>query len=456
MRSRVIAAGLLAAVAVLVGVIVQSGADSYRIHARFVDAGLLVEGGQVKVAGRNVGKIEEIDIGPAGLADVTLALHGDEVVPLHTGTRATIRSLGPATITNRYVDLAPGSASAKALPDGGVLPTTQTAGIVNLDALLDTFDAGTRSNLQALLANSSKIFTGSGAATFNRMLARFAPATRDLGLVAGDLEADQTQLARLIRTANVAASAVASRRPDLRDAIDASGVWLGAVARQREALAATLQDAPAALHAGARTLARAQRTVDRLRPALRAVPAAARPLDDLIDQTRPALRGGAAAAEQVRAQLPDVRRAIDGLPPLARQAVPALEAAGAGMADLKPIFRGLRIYAPDFALGIINGLAGVSASNYGRFGHYARLEFIQNLQTTLGGSLAKLLTGGPLIPGITDVRAGLTDRCPGADAPPSPDGSSPIHVDGLCNPAHDTPALVNQPPGTPSKARKGR
>ncbi len=451
MRTRAIAAGLLAAVAVLVGVVLQSRPDDYRIHARFIDAGLLVKGGLVKVAGRSVGKIEAIDIGPRGVADITLSLHGDEVVPLHTGTRATIRSLGPATITNRYVDLAPGSPSAKALPDGGVLPTTQTAGIVNLDALLDTFDPRTRSNLQSLLANSSKIFTGSGAASFNRMLARFSPAARDLGLVAGDLEADQTQLVRLIRTARTAASTVASRRPDLRDAIDTSGVWLGAVARRREALESTLEHAPAALAAGGRTLARAQQTVYKLRPALRAGPGAARPLDRFIGQARPALRDGGAVADQVRAQLPDLRRSIDGLTPLAEQAVPALNAAGEGMADLEPIFRGLRIYAPDFALGIINGLAGVSASNYGRFGHYARLEFIQNLQTTLGGALAKLLTGGPLIPGITDVRTGLTDRCPGADAPPSADGSSPIHVEGLCDPADDTPALVNRPPGAASK-----
>lgn len=445
MGARVTAVAALV-VAVLAAVLLLRGDDGYRIHARFADAGLLVTGGEVKVAGRTVGSIGDIDIAPDGVADVTLDLHGDEVVPLHAGTRAAIRSLGAATITNRYVALSPGPASGRELADGAVLPTSQTAGIVNLDALLDTFDRRTRGNLQGLLAHSAALFAGSGTPAFNRMLERFAPATREFGLVAGDLAADQAQLGRLIATASTAARTLASRRPELRDAIDTSGTWMSAVASQREALARTLERAPAALRAGSTTLRDAGRTVTRLRPALRAVPAAAGPLTSLLEQAGPAVRDGGPVARSVTAQLPGVRRSLDGLRALAQEGVPALREAGKGMEDLQPIFRGLRIYAPDFALGIINGLAGVSASNYSELGHYARLEFIQNLQTTVGGAFAKMLTGNPLIPGITDVRTGLTARCPGADAPPAPDGSSPIHVPGLCDPDHDTPQLVNEPP----------
>lgn len=444
--TRATAAVALAAVLAACAWLLLHDDGGYRIHAQFADAGLLVKGGEVKVAGRTVGSIADIDVAPDGVADVTLELDGDEVVPLHRGTRAQIRSLGAATITNRYVSLEPGPASLPALRDGATLPTTQTAGIVNLDALLDTFDAPTRRNLQELLGRSAELFAGSGAPAFNRMLARFAPAAREFGLAAGDLAADEAQLGRLVRGGAVAARTIATRRPELGDAIDSSARWMSAVAAQREDLVRTLERAPRALRSGRTTLADADRAVRRLRPALRAVPAAARPLDAFLTRAGPAVRDGGPVAQEIVAQLPAVRRGLRGLRRLAADGVPALRLAGQGMEDLRPIFRGLRIYAPDVVLGLINGLAGVSASNYNELGHYARLEFIQNPQTTIGGAMAKLLTGQALIPGITNVRTGLNQRCPGAAAPPSPDGSSPIAATDLCDPRQDVPQLVNEPP----------
>ncbi|WP_205695494.1 MlaD family protein [Conexibacter sp. SYSU D00693] len=443
---RLLAAALAAVTALVVAGVLLTGDAPYRVHLRFTNAGLLVEGGQVKVAGRDVGEVERIALTKDGLADVTVALDSGEVVPLRRDARATIRSLGAATITNRYVDLSPGSRSAPPLDDGATLPASQTGGIVDLDAFLDTFDAGTRADLQALLSTSAELYAGSGARSFNRMLERFAPAAREVAGVTGDLAADGAQLTRLIRTADVAATRIAGRRTDLEDAIDSSARWMAAVAGEREALATTLRQAPPSLAVGRRTLDHARTAVDRLRPSLRLVPDTAKALDRFAGDVRPALRQGAPVAEELRSQLPGVRRTLAGLEPLAERAVPALEQAGKGMEGLEPIFRGLRIYAPDFVLGIVNGLAGVAASNYTRLGHYARLEFIQNPQTTIGGAFAKLLNNGPLIPGITDVRTGLTRRCPGAAAPPAKDGSSPIEVQGLCDPAHSIPLLVNEPP----------
>jgi hypothetical protein len=193
--------------------------------------------------------------------------------------------------------------------------------------------------------------------------------------------------------------------------------------------------------------------VTRLRPALREVPPAARPLAKFIEQAGPALHSGGPVAEQLRQQLPDIRRSITGMRPLANAAVPALELVGRGLEAVRPIFRGLRIYAPDFVLGVTNGLAGVSSANYTRNGHYARLEFIQNPQTTIGGAFAEMLTKSPLIPGLTNVRTHLDARCPGANAPPAPDGSSPYVPDtSLCDPTQSVPAYVNEPPGRPSPA----
>jgi len=107
---------------------------------------------------------------------------------------------------------------------------------------------------------------------------------------------------------------------------------------------------------------------------------------------------------------------------------------------------GLRYYAPDFILGVTNGLAGLLSSNYNYGGHYARLSFVQNLQNSLTGIPAGQLTKYPLVPGLFDLRTGLDAPCPGSGAPPAPDGSNQWVPDRtLCDPTHNIPASVNEP-----------
>jgi len=68
---------------------------------------------------------------------VALSIDDDSAIPLHEGTRAAIRVVGQAGIANRFVSLTPGLSTAPSLPNGGALPTSQTSGIVDVDALLD-------------------------------------------------------------------------------------------------------------------------------------------------------------------------------------------------------------------------------------------------------------------------------------------------------------------------------
>src|SRR5581483_1146995 len=135
-----LAAGVLA-VAI---VIIASAGSGYQIHAIFQDSGQLVTGAEVQVAGRAVGSVSGLSLTPGGQAEVTLALDGGSgLTPLHLGTRAIIRAVGQAGVDNRFVQLIPGPTSAPELPDGATLPSTQTNGIVDLDAVLDSFDPAT-------------------------------------------------------------------------------------------------------------------------------------------------------------------------------------------------------------------------------------------------------------------------------------------------------------------------
>ncbi|WP_320668723.1 MlaD family protein [Patulibacter defluvii] len=443
------AVALLVAVVVAVALLVAGGGDDgYRVHARFVNAGQMVEGATVQVAGRRVGTVTRLTLADDGTADAELSLDDRVVRPLRRDARAAIRAVGQAGVASRFVDLTPGSSRAPAIADGGTLPLAQTRGIVDLDAILDRLDAPARRDVRGLIRGASRIYAGSSAASFNRMLARLDPALGETARLFGELEADGDDVERLIVRAGDAASAIAARRQDLRRAVSGTARALGAVAERRTALDGVLRRAPAVLRMARGTLAGVSVTTARLRPALRLVPAAAAPLGQVARALPPTLARATPVVGRLRRDLPAVRRTLLALPALRPSAVEALGRTRTALAAATPILRGVRYYGSDFILGVLNGLAGVAVGNYNELGHYARLEFVQNVQTLLGGALSSLvpaLTGGGLL-GPINVRTHLDARCPGSTAPPAPDGSSPWVPDpSICDPADSMPASVNQP-----------
>jgi hypothetical protein len=148
---------------------------------------------------------------------------------------------------------------------------------------------------------------------------------------------------------------------------------------------------------------------------------------------------------QLRREAPSLRATLAGLPPLAPVAVRGLGSAGKALQDARPILRVARYYGSDLLLGVLQGLVGVAAANYDRWGHYARVEFTQPYQTLLARPASQLLTH-PLAPSLFALRTGLLRRCPGGNAPPAIDGSSPWIPDpAICSPSQDMPASVDRP-----------
>jgi phospholipid/cholesterol/gamma-HCH transport system substrate-binding protein len=443
-RARLAAAAAIAVAIAAVAYVLLAG-SSYVLHARFVDSGQLVTGGSVKVAGRKVGSISSITVTPDGQADVKLSIDDGALTPLHVGTRATIRALGQAGVANRYVDLAPGPPRAPKLRSGSVLPTAQTTSIVNLDAILDSFGPAQRANLQQLIAESANVYAGSGARDFNQMLGRLDPALAELNGFTGELAVDRTQLAQVIHSGAAAAGAIASRRTDLMAAVSNTATSLQAIANERAPLADALTRAPAALDQARTTLADAATALTALRPALRDVVATAPSLRGFVQRIETVLPAATPVVHQLRTELPNVDRSLAGLRPLASIADPALRSAGKALDSARPIARVARFYGSDLLLGVFAGLAGIATANYDQWGHYARLEFTQPYQTSLGGPLSGLLAK-PLLPSLFNLRTRLTRRCPGGNTPPAIDGSSPWVPDAsICNPSENVPAAVNTP-----------
>jgi phospholipid/cholesterol/gamma-HCH transport system substrate-binding protein len=442
-RWAVLGAVVIAAIALVV--IVISGGSSYTLHATFTDASELVRGDSVELGGRSIGSVTDIGVTANGMATVTLSISDHALTPLHADTRAQVRALGQAGLTNRYVAITPGPASAPALRNGATLPVVQTSSLVNYDALLDAFGPAQRSELESLIADGAQLYSGSGARSFNQLLATADPALQQLAGFTTQLAGDRVALANVIATGATAASAIASRDRDLVAAVGNTASTFGALATQRQAIADSLNRAPAVLGEARVTLKDAGAAATALKPALANVPATAAPLTGFLKRLDTVLPAATPVVAHLRTILPNLRRTLAGLTTLAPGAVKGLNSAATALKVATPILRVFRFYGSDLLLGVFQGLAGVATANYDRWGHYARLEFTQPYQTSLGGPLSSIFTK-PLLPDLFDLREGLTRRCPGGNTPPAPDGSNPWIPDpSICTPADDTPLSVDFP-----------
>ena len=434
--ARLLAGAALAIALIAVMIIVLAGAPSYMVHADFSDAGQLVPGDQVEVGGISVGNIAAIGVSPDGQADISMQITDGRFAPLRQGTLAAIRAAGTAGIANRYIELDPGPSGAAPIADNGQLPATDTRGIVDLDMLLDAFNPPTRERLRQILSGAD-VALGSTSATRND-LALLDPAVSQTGLLGDELLRDKPALSSVIATTGTTLHALDNRNAAaLGGAVEHLASVLGTVAGQRAQVSDILTRTTGTLHHLETTFGELRGTLPAVGTMLADARPASAPLVALLRRIVPDANAIVPALADLKAQLPATAKTLTSFPALARLAVPALSATQTAIADLLPIFNGLRPYTLDWMAGAISLIGTVQYAYYDSLGHYARETILGGQESSAG--LASLLpqidVPGPNTP---VYRTGLTARCPGAAAEPAPDHSNPWVPDkGLCNPADD-------------------
>jgi ABC-type transporter Mla subunit MlaD len=120
----------------------------FSLRAQFATAVNIKGKSPVRIAGVNVGKVTAVKRqGRSAVVSMEIESRG---LPIHADATAKVR---PRIFLegNWFMELQPGSPSAKTLSSGATLPITQTSDPVQLDQVLDALNTDTRKNLQDFL-----------------------------------------------------------------------------------------------------------------------------------------------------------------------------------------------------------------------------------------------------------------------------------------------------------------
>jgi virulence factor Mce-like protein len=168
----------------------------------------LVVGNDVREGGFRIGLVSDLKPiqFPSGVVGAQLTLKLDQAngsVPVDSTAAIRPRSV----LGLKYVDLEKGS-SRRLIPDGGVLPVSQTSVPVQFDDIFKTFDTKTRVAIQQNLVGFGNTFAGRGGA-INDTLEKLPVLLLHLEPVARYLSAPRTGLTRFFRSLNAFVGTVA-------------------------------------------------------------------------------------------------------------------------------------------------------------------------------------------------------------------------------------------------------
>jgi phospholipid/cholesterol/gamma-HCH transport system substrate-binding protein len=315
----------------------------YTVQAEFANAAA-VTGGQgqaVTIAGVQVGQVGGVTLDD-GRAVVTMNIYR-KYGPIYRDATVLLRPRTP--LKDMYLALDPGTPQAGALPNGGVLGLASTSPTIDLDQILSSLDADTRSYLLLLLSGGAQAFrdpasaaavygtgTGSSApspaavADLRGTFKRFEPLDRNTRTFATLLAERDRNLSEAIHNLQLVASALGGVDGQLASLITSANTNFSAISSQDANLEAGLALLPGTLAQTNTTLGKVQTFAGHLAPALTELQPFARALAPALEASRPLFHD---TTPVIRDQLRPFSVAVQ---PFAR----ALEPAAAHLAKAAP------------------------------------------------------------------------------------------------------------------------
>ncbi len=264
------------------------GSDNFELKAEFTTAQAITpgQGQQITIAGIKVGSVGGVQL-ENGNAVVTMDIENKYAPLIHPDATLLLR---PRTgLQDMTIEVDPGTDNSD-VSEGSTIPLAQTQPNVQPDQILASLDADTRSYLQLLLQAAGQGLRGQNGPKLAAGLKRFEPTARDLAKIGGALAKRRQNLARVITNFGRVSQQLGHSDTQLAGFVRSSNDVLGSFARQQASIRQTLQELPATLK-----------------------------------QTRGALRSGNRFALQ--------------LGPASRRLIPAAQAFGPAMRQIRPLFR---------------------------------------------------------------------------------------------------------------------
>jgi phospholipid/cholesterol/gamma-HCH transport system substrate-binding protein len=294
------------------------GTDFYVVHAQFSSAQAVTPGqGQtVNIAGVPVGEIGQVTL-KDGAANVELLIRREHA-PIYKNTTMLLRPKTP--LSDMYIDMKVGDASAGKVPDGGTIPLANTKPTVNFDEFLSLFDSDTRDYLQNLLTAAGQGLDGQGANLRNGFK-RFPTTGRYGTRIVKPLEAKHRNIKRAITNLAKLMKELGDNSAIFAQLIDSSSVTFRTWASTQESIRQIIQLVPGAFGKTADAVEAAEPVIADTAVAFRNLQPLAKNLGVSLKSLRPFFRDQTVVTR-------------DQLRPLARDSKPLLSVLSPASEDL--------------------------------------------------------------------------------------------------------------------------
>ena len=328
---------LVVVLAVAVVLATRDGDEPYLVRTIFDNAGFVIPGEDVKIAGVKVGKIDSLDVTEDFKAVVVLKIDDKGYQDFRRDAECQIRP--QSLIGEKFVECEPTQArQANAEPPPELekieegegegqylLPVSQTSKPVDLDLINNIMREPQRARLSIILNELGTGVAGRGD-DLNDVIRRANPALKEVDKVLEILASENETLQRL--------------------AVDGDTV-LAPLARERKRVSSALENSAEVAEATAERSADLEADIERLPAFLRELRPTMQRLGSFADEATPVFA-------DLGAQAPAINRFVRQLGPFAQAGIPAFETLGdaaevgtPAMIAARPIARDLRALAKD-------------------------------------------------------------------------------------------------------------
>jgi phospholipid/cholesterol/gamma-HCH transport system substrate-binding protein len=394
MRTAVpVAAVLIVAALAALFVVTRDEDDAYRVRAIFDNAGFLIPGEDVKVAGVKVGSVDEVEVTPDFKAAVVMEIDDPGYQDFRADAECIVRP--QSLIGEKFVECEPTQARAvdaeppgrlRRIEDGPgegqyLLPVENTSKAVDLDLLNNIMREPERERLSIILNELGVGLAGRGD-DLNQVIKRANPALREVDEVLRLLARQNDQLEQLAVDSDTIMEPLARERAHVSSAIENMGEVAEATAERREDLEANVERLPRFLRELRPTMVRLGALSDEMTPVMSDLGDVAPDINRFLLELGPFSEAGVPAIDSLgeasKIGTPAIERSLPVIKDL-RTLASAARPVGKTLAEVLLSFQ--RNDGIERAMDYIFFQAA-AVNGFDSFGHYLRAGLIVNQCTT--------------------------------------------------------------------------